>query len=175
MSADLRIVVGSDEAGYQYKERIKADLLADARVAEVIDVGVGADDSTAYPHVAATAAQLVANGEVDRGLLICGTGLGMAITANKVSGVRAVTAHDSYSVERSVLSNNAQILCLGQRVIGRELARRLVREWLSYTFDPTSRSAKKVEAIDRYDTSAHSAGTSTPAAADGDVLHAPCQ
>lgn len=68
-------------------------------------------------------------------MLICGTGLGVAIAANKVMGIRAVTAHDSFSVERSVLSNNAQVLCLGQRVIGIELARRLVKEWLSYTFD----------------------------------------
>lgn len=175
MTTDLRIVIGSDDAGYQYKEKIKADLLADERVAEVVDVGVGLSDSTAYPHVAAIAAQMVADGQVDRGLLICGTGLGMAITANKVSGIRAVTAHDSYSVERSVLSNNAQILCIGQRVIGRELARRLVREWLSYTFDPSSRSAKKVAAIDRYDKSAHAVGTSTPVDADEDALHAPCQ
>jgi len=68
-------------------------------------------------------------------VLICGTGLGVAIAANKVQGVRAVTAHDSFSVERSILSNDAQVLCLGARVIGIELARRLVKEWLSYTFD----------------------------------------
>lgn len=69
-------------------------------------------------------------------VLICGTGLGVAISANKVKGVRAVTAHDSFSVERSVLSNDAQILCLGARVIGVELARRLAKEWLGYKFDP---------------------------------------
>lgn len=71
-------------------------------------------------------------------MLICGTGLGVAISANKVKGVRAVTAHDSFSVERSILSNNAQVLCLGARVIGVELARRLVKEWLGYTFDEVS-------------------------------------
>lgn len=71
-------------------------------------------------------------------MLICGTGLGVAISANKVKGIRAVTAHDSFSVERSVLSNNAQVLCLGARVIGVELARRLVREWLGYAFDAVS-------------------------------------
>lgn len=75
----------------------------------------------------------------------------MAIAANKVSGIRAVTAHDSFSVERSVLSNNAQILCLGQRVVGVELARRLTREWLSYTFDAQSQSASKVTAIAEYE------------------------
>lgn len=71
-------------------------------------------------------------------VLICGTGLGVAISANKVPGIRAVTAHDSFSVERSVLSNNAQVLCLGARVIGVELARRLAKEWLGYTFDEVS-------------------------------------
>lgn len=71
-------------------------------------------------------------------VLICGTGLGVAISANKVKGIRAVTAHDSFSVERSVLSNDSQVLCLGARVIGIELARRLVKEWLGYSFDPVS-------------------------------------
>jgi len=70
--------------------------------------------------------------------LICGTGLGVAISANKVTGIRAVTAHDSFSVERAILSNDAQVLCLGQRVIGLELARRLVGEWVTYRFDPVS-------------------------------------
>lgn len=84
-------------------------------------------------------------------MLVCGTGLGMAIAANKVPGIRAVTAHDSYSVERAVLSNDAQVLCLGQRVVGLEVARRLVHEYLGYTFDPASPSATKVAAIDAYD------------------------
>lgn len=84
---------------------------------------------------------------MDRALLICGTGLGVAISANKVKGVRAVTAHDSFSVERAVLSNNAQVLCMGERVIGLELARRLAKEWLGYVFDEKSASASKVEAI----------------------------
>ena len=123
----LRIVVGSDDAGSQYKEALKSDMQADSRVADVIDVGVTADEDTAYPHVAVAAARLIAEGKADRALLVCGTGLGVAISANKVPGIRAVTAHDSYSVERSVLSNNAQVLCFGQRVIGLELARRLAR------------------------------------------------
>jgi ribose 5-phosphate isomerase B len=75
----------------------------------------------------------------------------VAISANKVPGVRAVTAHDSFSVERSVLSNNAQVLCIGQRVIGIELARRLAKEWLDYRFDTSSASAAKVSAIGEYE------------------------
>ncbi|MCV7065065.1 ribose-5-phosphate isomerase [Mycolicibacterium farcinogenes] len=147
----LRIVVGCDDAGLQYKDALRADLEADDRVASVVDVGVGADEHTAYPHVAVAAARMIADGQADRALLICGTGLGVAISANKVPGIRAVTAHDSFSVERAVLSNNAQVLCFGQRVIGLELARRLAREWLGYTFDPASASADKVAAICGYE------------------------
>ncbi|ROP60912.1 ribose-5-phosphate isomerase [Curtobacterium sp. ZW137] len=149
-----RLVIGSDDAGFDYKEIIKRDLLADDRVSSVVDVGVDADGHTAYPHVAVDAARLVASGEADRAILICGTGLGVAISANKVPGIRAVTAHDSYSVERSVLSNDAQVLCMGQRVIGVELARRLAKEWLGYSFDTSSASAEKVAAICAYDGSA---------------------
>lgn len=157
MNAQLQIAIGSDEAGLVYKEVLKADLEADPRVSRVVDMGVHGNDDTRYPDVAFAVAKLVAADEADRGLLICGTGLGMAISANKVHGVRAVTAHDSYSVERSVLSNNAQILCFGQRVIGLELARRLAREWLDYRFDTTSHSAQNVQDITAYEDSAQSA------------------
>lgn len=151
MTDQLRLVIGCDDAGFDYKEILKHDLEADPRVASVTDVGVDADGHTPYPRVAIAAAELVARGEADRALLICGTGLGVAIAANKVAGIRAVTAHDSFSVERAVLSNNAQVLTMGQRVVGIELARRLVREWLSYRFDTTSASAEKVAVIDEYE------------------------
>ena len=148
----LRIVIGADDAGFEYKEILKKDLLANPGVESVTDVGVDADGHTPYPKVAIEAAQQVAAGTADRALLICGTGLGVAIAANKVPGIRAVTAHDSYSVERGVLSNNAQVLTMGQRVVGIELARRLVREWLTYRFDTTSASADKVAVIDEFET-----------------------
>ncbi len=151
MTEALRIVIGSDDAGFDYKEILKKDLDANPGVASLVDVGVDADGHTAYPRVAIAAAELVASGEADRALLICGTGLGVAIAANKVAGIRAVTAHDSFSVERGVLSNDAQVLTMGQRVVGIELARRLVREWLTYRFDPTSASAEKVAVIGEYE------------------------
>jgi len=148
----LRIVVGGDDAGFDYKATITSDLNSNPLVASVHDVGpLSASDKTAYPHFAVDAAKLIKEGKADRALLICGTGLGVAISANKVTGIRAVTAHDSFSVERSVLSNDAQVLCLGQRVIGLELARRLVKEWVGYRFDPNSSSAPKVQAINEYD------------------------
>lgn len=150
-TSSLTLAIGCDDAGIDYKNLLAHDLSDDPRVGSVIDVGVGADEHTHYPHVAIAAARLVAAGTADRALLICGTGLGMAISANKIAGIRAVTAHDSFSVERAVLSNDAQILCFGQRVIGVELARRLVREWLGYRFDPASASAEKVAAIAGYE------------------------
>lgn len=144
----FRIAIGCDDAGVSYKKAIIADLEKDPRVKSITDVGVAdKSDSTAYPHIAVDAAKLVAAGEADRAILICGTGLGVAISANKVPGIRAVTAHDSFSVERSVLSNDAQVLCMGERVVGLELARRLAKEWLGYRFDPKSKSAEKVKAI----------------------------
>lgn|SRR5690625_4143925 len=147
----LKIVIGADDAGFTYKEEIKAIFEADDLVESVIDVGVDASGHTPYPTIAITAAEMVAKGEADRALLICGTGMGVAMSANKVPGVRASTAHDSYSVERLVLSNNAQVLTFGQRVIGLELAKRLAKEWLSYRFDETSASAEKVAVLTDYE------------------------
>ncbi|MBO0811150.1 MAG: ribose-5-phosphate isomerase [Microlunatus sp.] len=160
-----RIVVGSDDAGFDYKEALKKDLENSDLVESVTDAGVDATGHTPYPTVAIAAAEMVARGEADRALLVCGTGLGVAISANKVPGIRAVTAHDSYSVERSVLSNNAQVLTFGQRVVGLELARKLAREWLTLHFDESSASAEKVAVISEYenrtDTSADRAAASS--------------
>lgn len=147
----FRVVVGSDDAGLRYKTAIASDFAGDPRVSEVIDVGVDEDEETHYPHIAVAAGKLIMEGKADRALLVCGTGLGVAISANKVPGIRAVTAHDSYSVERAVLSNDAQVLCFGERVVGLELARRLAREWLGYRFDQSSASAAKVAAIRGYE------------------------
>jgi len=147
------IAVGCDSNGLHYKNTIKADLEKDPRVFSVVDFGVHeGEDNTAYPHIAIDVAEAIKEGKANRGILICGTGLGVAISANKVPGIRAVTAHDSYSVERGVLSNNAQILCMGQQVIGEKVARKLAIEWLDYEFDHQSASAKKVAAIEQYET-----------------------
>lgn len=151
--AGMRIVIGCDDAGFDYKSILKDDLLGHPDVSEVIDVGVTRDGSTPYPSIAVAAAECIARGDADRGVLICGTGLGMAISANKVEGVRAVTAHDSFSVERSILSNDAHILTMGQRVVGIELARRLLREWLQYRFDAASSSALKIQVLTDYEAS----------------------
>ena len=148
----LKLIVGSDEAGVDYKNAILADLQADDRVVEVIDIGVNRSDSAEeftkpYPLVGITAGEMIRDGKADRAILFCGTGIGVAISANKVDGIRATPAHDSFSVERSVLSNDCQVLTMGQRVIGLELARRLAREWIGYTFDSSSASAAKVKVL----------------------------
>ena len=145
------LAIGADNAGADLKNLIKQKLASDPRV-EVRDFGVpDAQDETAYPHVGLSVAEAVARGEAKRGLLVCGTGIGMAISANKVPGIRATVAHDSYSVERSVLSNDCQILTFGARVIGPELAKKLVDEWLSLEFDPSSASADKIAVITEYE------------------------
>lgn len=145
------LAIGADNAGVELKNYLKAKLADDERV-ELRDFGVpDTSDDLAYPHIGLRVAEAIAEGEARRGLLICGTGIGMAISANKVPGIRATVAHDAYSVERSVLSNNCQVLTMGARVIGPELALKLVREWLDYEFDQTSASAKKVAVISDYE------------------------
>jgi ribose 5-phosphate isomerase B len=149
------LAVGADNAGADLKNLI-ANQLRNEGLADVLDLGViDASDKTAYPDIGVSVAQTVASGDAWRGVLVCGTGIGMAISANKVPGIRATVAHDSYSVERSIVSNNCQILTLGARVIGTELAIRLVREWLSYEFDDTSPSAAKVARLTELEHAAH--------------------
>ena len=152
MPGALRIVVGSDSAGLHLKELLKKHLQTLPLVASVLDVGVDSlSDASPYPNVAVSACTHIISGAVDRALLICGTGLGVAIAANKVPGIRAVTAHDAYSVERSVLSNNAQVLCMGERVVGVEVAKKLVREWVELRFDEKSASQEKVACIEGWE------------------------
>lgn len=148
----MKIVIGSDQAGFEYKEQLFKDLQSNKLVEKVENIGVVSNtDSTPYPSIGIKVGEMIKSGEYDRGIIICGTGLGVAISANKVPGIRAVTAHDSFSVERSILSNNCQVLCMGQRVVGLELARRLVKEWLTYTFDESSASADKVKVLSEYE------------------------
>jgi ribose 5-phosphate isomerase B len=138
------VAIGSDDAGYALKERIAAHLRASGY--PVLDFGCHSSDPVDYPDVAFSVATAIANEECPRGILICGTGIGMAIAANKVPGVRAAQAHDPYSAERARKSNDAQILTLGARVIGTELALSLVDTWLHAEFGGGA-SARKVAKI----------------------------
>ncbi len=150
----MRIVVAADNAGVELKNALRDQLRPDGRVTDVVDVGVAdATDDRAYPLLGLAAAETIARGEADRGVLVCGTGIGVAIAANKVPGVRATVAHDSYSAERAVKSNSCQVITFGARVIGTELAKKIVDEWLGHTFDDTSPSAMKIAHITDYENS----------------------
>lgn len=144
----MKIVIGCDNAAVSLKDAI-VELLHEKAV-EVEDVGCfSPEDGIYYPLVAQKVCErIVASGFEKRGILICGTGLGMCMTANKFKGIRAAVCHDIFSTERSILSNNGNVLCLGERVIGLELAKRLVSEWLTLTFQDGSSTAK-VEAMKR--------------------------
>ena len=128
----MKIAIGCDEAGCGLKHII-IDLLQKEGI-EVTDEGCRDDEVVLYPNIAERVANIVADGEADRGILICGTGIGMAMAANKVKGIRAAVCHDPFSTERSRKSNDAQIMCMGARVIGPELAKMLVKLWLTCDF-----------------------------------------
>ncbi len=144
----MRLAIGCDEAAYNLKKVIMEHL--EKRGIEYRDFGAKAGETVLYPDVAACVGEAVACGEFERGILVCGTGIGMAITANKVPGIRAAVCHDPYSAERARKSNNAQILCMGERVIGVELAKMLVDIWLECEFAGGG-SAPKVERIMEYE------------------------
>lgn len=140
----MKIAIGCDEAAYRLKIEIIKHL--GKLGIEYEDFGVGEGDIVLYPDVAEAVALAVAEGKYERAILTCGTGIGMCITANKVPGIRAAVCHDIFSTERSRKSNNAQIMCLGERVIGVELAKSLIDVWLKCDFDG-GRSTPKVERI----------------------------
>ena len=144
----MKVAIGADHLGLPLKESVKAHL--ESLGHEVVDFGVRDADPVDYPDVAVVVAREVAAHHYERAILVCGTGIGMAITANKVPGVRAATVADPYSAERAVASNNAQVLCLGARVVPPHLATILVDHWLAAEFAGGD-SARKVGKIDALD------------------------
>ena len=145
----MRVAIASDHRGFHLKEKVIT--LLKAKGHEVLDDGPSNESSVDYPDFAALVAKKVSGGTAERGILICGTGIGVSISANKVPGIRAALTHDTYSAERAAKSNNAQIITMGARVIGPELAKAIVDKWLDSAFDPKGPSAGNVEAIDRLD------------------------
>ncbi|MGH2952673.1 MAG: ribose 5-phosphate isomerase B [Solirubrobacterales bacterium] len=129
----MRIAVGSDHAGYALKERVRP--LLEAAGHEVVDVGTESDESTDYPRYAAQAARLVADGETDRAVLACGSGVGVSIVANKVDGVRAVNAHDPEEAELSRLHNDANVLALAGRRLAEGDVEEIVERFLATDFE----------------------------------------
>jgi ribose 5-phosphate isomerase B len=144
----MKIALGCDEAGLPMMDMIREYL--QQKHIEVKDFGVHSVDPVDYPDIALVASEAVASGECERGILVCGTGIGMSITANKVPGVRAALCHDTYSAERARKSNDAQVICMGARVIGPELARSILDHWLESEF-AGGRSAPKVAKMNAVD------------------------
>jgi RpiB/LacA/LacB family sugar-phosphate isomerase len=140
----MKIVIAADGAGKPLLDVIAAHLAGNPNL-EVTDLS----HSGYYADIADRAGTAVAKGEYEKGVLFCGTGIGMSISANKVPGVRAALTHDTYSAERAAKSNNAQIITMGARVIGPELAKAIVDTWLASAFDDKGPSARNVEAIDK--------------------------
>ena len=140
----MKIAIGCDEAANTMKDVILAELKSQGH--EVIDYGTHNGAPVLYPDIGVAVAEAIARGDAERGLLFCGTGIGMAISANKVPGIRAAQAHDTYSAERASRSNDAHIVSIGARVVGIELAKSIVHAFLTSTFDG-GRSQPKIDAL----------------------------
>ena len=145
----MRIAVGSDHAGFELKELVRP-LLDDAGH-QVVDVGTDSEESTDYPGHAADAARLVASGDADRAVIVCGSGVGVAIVANKVDGVRAVNAHDAEEAEMSRRQNDANVLALGGRRLDHANAGIIVERFLETEFEGGrhERRVKQISAVER--------------------------
>jgi ribose 5-phosphate isomerase B len=144
----MKIAVGSDHRGYDAKRKVVTHLQALGH--EVCDTGTHGTASVDYPDLALEVARAVGEGSADRGILICGTGIGMCIAANKVAGVRAAPCHDSITAEMSRRHNDANVLCLSADLLGEDLIERMVRIWLATEFEG-GRHARRVEKITRYE------------------------
>lgn len=148
----MKIAIGSDELAFDMKEMIKKFLQEQTEVTieTLKDCGVSSGENADYPDIAEKVARSIMSGECERGILVCGTGIGMAIAANKFPGIRAAQVYDPYSAERSRKSNDAQIMTLGALTMGMETAKYLVGIWLKCEF-AGGRSARKVEKINAID------------------------
>ncbi len=145
----MRIAIGADHAGYALKETLVAYMRE--RGLEVLDFGTHSSDSVDYPDYARAVAEAVARGDADFGVLICGTGVGMSIAANKVPGIRAAAVSDVYSARMSRAHNDANILCMGGRVVGPGLAIEILETWLRTPFEG-GRHARRLEKIRQLET-----------------------
>lgn len=141
----MRIAMGSDHAGYKYKAILAEQIAADGH--EVLDLGTDGPDPVDYPDYALTVAEAVAEGRADRGVLVCGSAVGVCVVANKVPGVRAGVCHDTYSAHQAVEHDDVNVLCLGERVIGIELAREIVQTFLAAEYSGAERHARRLRKL----------------------------
>jgi ribose 5-phosphate isomerase B len=143
----MRIAVATDHAGFPLK-RVVLDELAKSGI-EALDLGVESLTSVDFPDYAARVGRALQRQEADRGILICGSGVGMAIAANKMAGVRACVTHDTYSAHQGVEHDSMNVMCLGSRVIGEEVARELVRAFVQAHFQQEERFIRRLDKINR--------------------------
>jgi RpiB/LacA/LacB family sugar-phosphate isomerase len=146
----MRIVIGADHAGFELKAQLRARLEADGH--DVLDVGTSTPDPVDYPDIAAAVGRAVAGGEAERGIVVCGSGAGASIAAGKITGIRSATVHDVYSAHQSVEHDDMNVLALGSRVIGSEVAWEIARAFVEARFSGEERHLRrlhKVEELDR--------------------------
>ncbi len=141
----MRIALAADHRGHSVKERIS--VLLSEMGHEILDMGTNSSHSCDYPDTAYPAARCVADGKAERGILICGSGIGMDICANKVRGIRAALCHDELTAQMSRRHNNTNVLCLASDVLGEELIRRIVSGWLETKFEGGGRHQRRVDKI----------------------------
>ena len=141
----MRIAIGADHAGYQLKEHLGSSLAASGF--DVIDLGTFSTEPVDYPDIAAAVGEAVRDGRAERGILVCGSGAGASIAANKLHGIRAALAHDTYTAHQSVEHDDANVLALGSRVVGIELASEVVRAFVAAAFTGEERHLRRVNKI----------------------------
>jgi len=143
----MKIGIGSDHAGFELKEDIKTYLQEELSGHEIVDFGTTDTSSTDYAKYGAKVSHAVAKGEIDRGIVICGTGLGISMTAGRIRGIRVALCHDAYTAKMSRLHNNANVLAMGGRVVGKGVARDMVKIWLETSFEG-GRHQRRIDQID---------------------------
>jgi len=141
----MRVVVGADHRGYELKDEIAAALKRDGH--EVLDVGTNSADSVDYPDYARAVGEAIVDGRAERGIIVCGSGVGAGIAANKMRGVRAALCHDTYSARQGVEHDDMNVLCLGARVVGDALAMELVKAFLTARFKGEERLRRRLDKV----------------------------
>jgi ribose 5-phosphate isomerase B len=161
----LRVVLGADHRGYQLKDFLAAHIRG--RGHEVIDAGTNSSDSVDYPDLAVKVARAIQDGEAERGILVCGSGVGACIAANKLDGIRAGLTHDTYSAHQGVEHDDMNVICMGSRIIGEELALEIVDAFLGANFIPEERYKRRLDKVRALEKSARE--PDAPATAEGAI------
>ncbi|MEM9586574.1 MAG: ribose 5-phosphate isomerase B, partial [Planctomycetota bacterium] len=143
--ASIRLAVGGDHAGFALKQTIVRHF--GTQVAELVDCGTHDETSCDYPDFAITVSKAILAGKADKGLMICGSGVGVSVAANKIPGIRAAICHDTYSARQGVEHDDMNVLCIGGRIIGEELAREIIQAFLVARYTPAERHARRLDKV----------------------------